>query len=52
MRISHHLALLVCAAVVPIAVVASIMAVLLVMQERGQVDASLERDQIGVYRCV
>ena len=43
MRISRHLALLVCAAVVPIAVVASIVAVLLVMQERRRVDASLER---------
>jgi PAS domain S-box-containing protein len=43
MRISRHLALLVCAAVVPIAVVTSIVAVLLVMQERRQVDGSLER---------
>jgi PAS domain S-box-containing protein len=43
MRLSGHLALLVCAAVTPIAMVASIVAVLLVMQERRQVDASLER---------
>jgi PAS domain S-box-containing protein len=43
MRLSGHLALLVCAAVTPIAVIAAILAVLLAMQERKQVDASLER---------
>jgi PAS domain S-box-containing protein len=43
MRLSRHLAVLVCAAVTPVAVIASILAVLLAMQECKQVDASLER---------
>jgi PAS domain S-box-containing protein len=43
MRLSGHLALLACAAVTPIAVIAAILAVLLAMHERKQVDASLER---------
>ena len=43
MRLSGHLTLLVCAAVIPIAVIASILAVLLAAQERKQVDALLER---------
>jgi PAS domain S-box-containing protein len=43
MRLSRHLALLVCAAVTPIAVIALILAAILAMQERKQVDASLER---------
>jgi PAS domain S-box-containing protein len=42
MRLSRHLILLVCAAVLPIAVVASIAAVMLAMQERKQVNAALE----------
>ena len=40
MRLSRHLALLACAAVTPIAVVAPIAAVLLAMQERGRVDTA------------
>jgi PAS domain S-box-containing protein len=43
MRLSRHLAVLVCAAVMPIAVLTSIVAVLLAAQERKEVDASLER---------
>jgi PAS domain S-box-containing protein len=43
MRLSGHLALLVCAVVTPIVIIASVLAVLLVMQERQQVDASMER---------
>jgi len=43
MRLSRHLALLVCAAVTPIAVIALILAAILAMQERKQVEASLER---------
>jgi PAS domain S-box-containing protein len=43
MRLSRHLALLVCAAVTPITVIALILAAILAIQEREQVDASLER---------
>jgi PAS domain S-box-containing protein len=45
MRLSSHLALLVCAAVAPIAMIASVLAVVLVMQERQQVE--LERLRLG-----
>lgn len=46
MRLSRHLALLVCAAVVPLAVAVSVTALLLARQERKQVESILEKNAL------